>query len=180
MGFGPAVSAAATSFQLLSQIQGQRQERALSEFNEREFRRRATTTREAAVEEQFFARQDLTETVASNLAATGASGVRPSGSPRMANLLAIRNATTNIGILGFNAEQEARGFETQASLEATRREFGKQAGKIDFFSAALAGASRFRTARFERAKRKGTIAAEKKVSAPSSRSRLFPSQIVTG
>ena len=160
MGFGPAISAVGTSLSLLSQIQGQKQDRALSEFNERELRRRATATRTAAVEEQFFARQDLKRTVARNLAKTGASGVRPTGSPFMANLLAIDNAARNIGIIGFNAEQEARGLESRADIEILQRKFERRAGRLSLLSTAIGGISSFRVARANQGRRKGTISAE--------------------
>jgi len=172
MGFGETVqdksiSAVGTSVELLAQVRGQKQDRALSEFSERELIRRAETTREAATEEQFFARQDLRQTVARNRALAAKGGNRAVGSPLMANILATENAARNIATIGFNADRRASGFESQARGLSFERSLSEGTNRLGLLSTAIGGVRRFRRAGHEADKRsdksKGTIAAEKKV-----------------
>ena len=168
MGFIPQVAAGVgTAVSLLSQRQGLKTDRALSKLEERRLRAEAVSTRAAATEEQFLARQDLKRTVAENIARTAAGGVQQVGSPLMANLLAIDNAATNIGIIGFNVEREVRGLESAADIVALRRKFDQRAGKISQFSTALGGLAQQAELDFSRRKRKGTIAGQKRIPRPS-------------
>ena len=165
MGWAPAlIAAAGTSVQLLSQKQGQKQEQALFDLEQRRLTTQAAAVRSSAMEEQFYARQDLKRTVAQNLALTAKGGVRPTGSPLMANLLAIQDSATNIGIIGFNAEQEARTLESGADVVGLQKKFAKQAGTLSQFSTILGGMTTQADLKYRRDYRKGLITGEAKVS----------------
>ena len=101
----------------------------------------AKQTRLTTAQAQKLKRDEMRRTLASNRAATGASGVQFTGTPAEHNLNVIDDYAYDIAVTGQEGEVMARRFESEAAIFRMRARSARKAGDDAAFSAILGGAS---------------------------------------
>ena len=167
---GTKMAIGGTLMSMRAQNQDRVTQNAVAKHNRDLAYRKAESVRAAAMEEQLQARKQAKRTTAENIAAVGASGVQFMGSPLLATLQTAQDMATNVAMIGFNAEQQARDLETSGEMGVFEANQANKAAKLAMAGTLIGGISD--VIAMNRPKSKGYVSKETKA-LPTNRKLRF-------
>ena len=134
MGVGMYVQARGASEQA-------RAEAKMHKRNAEVAKKDAAQVRTSSLEEQQIQREKMRRHLSAFRAQTAKGGIRMSGSPLETQLAIAEVYATDIGMMAYGSEIEAKRYESQGALSRYRASAARRAGQLAVTSALVGGGS---------------------------------------
>ena len=112
----------------IGQMQSAKQEVQIGEYNAKIYEQKAEAERKSQELLEYQKRKTIDETIGTQIALYGSSGIRMTGSPINVMLDSLTNGYLDIAIDKYNSEVTARGYTNEGKLQRYEAEQRKRVG----------------------------------------------------